>query len=603
MMVLVILGLITACDAPADATTFEVTFDAMGGSAVESRTVTLGEAVAAPADPVREGFVFGGWYLDQDYDIPYDFINPITGNLTLYARWRTEDEPPLITLTFDANGGSAVTPIVAEAGSTITAPSAPTKEGYTFGGWYLDAAFTSAFVFDEMPATSTTLYAKWMEEAAAIVTITFHTNGGSIVNAIVAEAGDPIGPPSEPTKDDYVFGGWYLDASFQTPWTVPSTMPQTDLDIYAKWVEPADLVYTVTFVTNGGSYLEPVIQSKGQAIPAPVDPVRDGYVFAGWYLDSNLTTMYSFQSQPTNDVTLYAAWTEDHAGQIRISFETFDGTPIEDMWVEPGVYTLYPTNTYLEGHVFFAWYYNAALTSRAPLGNTLTSDITLYAKYEAVDQVVVFSFDSNGGSAIPDVWQAAGRMIDPPEDPIRTGYVFNGWYSDADLSQRYYMWYTYDDITLYAGWSKLTNSDDVIIDTLREVLLAWDFTCSATVCEYEIASGFTYIVHIDTGVFIYDKHTVEEEGGYRYFDSVITIDSNWDVDYTYEVDENYGVAVHTELTLEGNVLETNYTVTFFDSNVTSEASRKDAAVSSIEYFAAFVEDLLEAAGITMDAFQ
>ncbi len=609
LVTLLLAGLLGACDAPAETTSFEVFFDTMGGSEIDAITVDLADPVSAPDDPVKEGYVFDGWYLDENYRNAYDFANPITGDLTLYAKWveDTDDDPddPIseTTITFVSNGGSAVAPITADAGSPVTAPAAPTREGFVFGGWYTDASFTTPFTFDDMPQNDVTLYAKWIAATVDTVTITFHTNGGSIVNAIVAEPGDAIGPPAEPIKEGFVFGGWYADSALTTAYEIPTVMPDVDTDVYAKWINPADLVYTVSFESNGGSFIEPVVQTKGQNITPPVDPTKDNFVFDGWFTDSQLTNAYGFDDAPTSDFTLYAAWVEDTAGMVRLSFETFDGTPIDDLWVEPGVYTLLPTHTYLEGHAFFAWYYNATLTSRAPLGIAATSDMTFYAKYEAFADIVVFTFDSNGGSYVYPIWAGVGRMVDQPDDPVKTGYDFDGWYTDEALTNPYYMWYQYEDITLYAKWTEQTNSGEVIIDTLKDVLIAWEFTCTGNVCEYEIASGFTYIVHVDTGVFIYDKHTVEEgDGGYRNFDSVITIDDNWDVDYTYSVDENFGYQINTDLTVEGNVLTATYNVTFFDSNVTTEASRFEAAVSSIEYFAAFVEDLLEAAGITMDAF-
>ncbi|HRR89959.1 MAG TPA: InlB B-repeat-containing protein, partial [Eubacteriales bacterium] len=81
------------------------------------------------------------------------------GNITLYAKWTPV---PKYTITFDSNEGSAVAPITEYAGTAITAPAAPTRENYTFGGWFTDdGTFQNAYDFTVMPEGNITLYAKW----------------------------------------------------------------------------------------------------------------------------------------------------------------------------------------------------------------------------------------------------------------------------------------------------------------------------------------------------------------------------------------------------------------------------------------------------------
>lgn len=90
--------------------------------------------------------------------VEYDFATPITGILTIKAAWTLNQ----YTITFDTDGGSAIDPITLDFGATVTAPAAPTKEGHTFAGWYLEDAPYNL----ETPVTADiTLVAKW--EAAA----------------------------------------------------------------------------------------------------------------------------------------------------------------------------------------------------------------------------------------------------------------------------------------------------------------------------------------------------------------------------------------------------------------------------------------------------
>ena len=104
--------------------------------------------------PTRSGYVFDCWYNSSN-----DKINKInlgtTGNLTLTASWLR-----ISTISFNSNGGSAVSSIVKPEGTTISAPSAPSKSGYGFIGWY-DKSLTYQYSFSVMPHDDLTLYAKW----------------------------------------------------------------------------------------------------------------------------------------------------------------------------------------------------------------------------------------------------------------------------------------------------------------------------------------------------------------------------------------------------------------------------------------------------------
>lgn len=132
------------------------------------------------------------------------------------------------TLTFETNGGSAIDPMKAAAGSAIVAPAAPTKDDCNFAGWYTDAACTLPFTFAKMPYSDMTLYAKWSEDPV----ILFETDGGSAVAAITAPAGTPIMAPADPTKEGYNFLGWVT--ADNVPFVFDS-MPAESITLYATW--------------------------------------------------------------------------------------------------------------------------------------------------------------------------------------------------------------------------------------------------------------------------------------------------------------------------------------------------------------------------------
>ncbi len=188
------------------ATSYTLTFDTNGGSAIAPITQDYGTAITAPADPTKTGYTFAGWTPAIPTTMPAE-------NMTIKAKWTVNQ----YTLTFDTNGGSTTAPITQDYGTAITAPADPTKTGYTFAGWTPAIPAT-------MPAENMTIKAKWTVNQ---YTLTFDTNGGSAIAPITQDYGTAITAPAEPTKTGYTFAGW-------TP-VIPATMPAENMTVTAQW--------------------------------------------------------------------------------------------------------------------------------------------------------------------------------------------------------------------------------------------------------------------------------------------------------------------------------------------------------------------------------
>jgi len=145
-----------------------------------------------------------------------------------------------VTVTFDSQGGSAVSAQTIVAGGKITKPTNPVKSGYTFGGWYQDATCTTVWDFSMAVTSSITLYAKWAMEqnppAPITYTVTFDAQGGSPVSSQTVIAGGKITRPVNPVKSGYVFGGWYKESTCDTVWSFDSDAVANDVTLYAKWM-------------------------------------------------------------------------------------------------------------------------------------------------------------------------------------------------------------------------------------------------------------------------------------------------------------------------------------------------------------------------------
>jgi uncharacterized repeat protein (TIGR02543 family) len=200
-----------------------VTFNSDGGSAVDNQTVYNGNLIEAPQNPTKANHRFIGWYKD---DVAWDFaFNTVTADITLTAKWEA-----IITYTvsFNSDGGSAVTEQIVEKGLKAAEPTAPTKAGYAFDGWY-NGETRWNFAADTV-TSNVTLTAKWK----VTLTVTFNSNGGSEVAAIEVPIGDKISRPTV-SKTNGILIGWFIGDS-DVEWDFDTDVVTEPITLRAEWI-------------------------------------------------------------------------------------------------------------------------------------------------------------------------------------------------------------------------------------------------------------------------------------------------------------------------------------------------------------------------------
>ena len=136
---------------------YTLTFESNGGSVIPSFTINYGDNLNI-LTTTKVGHTFEGWFTDVGLTQAFTFTTMPASNLTLYAKWTINQ----YTITFETNGGSSIASITGDYGDSVSVPNDPTREGYTFNGWYADANLTqSTTVPNAIPAENLTLYAMW----------------------------------------------------------------------------------------------------------------------------------------------------------------------------------------------------------------------------------------------------------------------------------------------------------------------------------------------------------------------------------------------------------------------------------------------------------
>ena len=179
-----IVSAVWAEDTPPDPETFTVSFDAQGGTATASQNILAGQPVSRPADPVREDYRFLGWYRDHEGLLPWDFVaDLVTGDLTLYAKWER-----VFTVSFDAQGGTAIASQSVPASQLVSRPADPVREGYRFLGWCQDQEGLLPWNFAaDLVTGDLILYAKWekVDGTYVITGVILDTDGNPVSGALV----------------------------------------------------------------------------------------------------------------------------------------------------------------------------------------------------------------------------------------------------------------------------------------------------------------------------------------------------------------------------------------------------------------------------------
>lgn len=478
------------------------------GSAPSNSTGTTGSSYTVLGNTgtlEKTGFTFAGWNTaangtGTDYAAGSTVAYPSTGQTTtLYAQWTAN----VYSLSYNANGGvnanaGAAPTQTAAFGATLTLASStynPTRDGYTFAGWYTTASGTGGTLYNpaasnfSMPAANTVLYAKW---TAVTYNVTYNGNAPQATTA--------TGTPTDATAyglnasvtaankgsltvgSGYRFTGWNTAANGTgTDYVQGATflMPLGGITLYAKWVD-ANIV--LTFDANGGVNAPPQSSAiANQQITLPNQtPTRPGYTFLGWTEASNNSgTVYSpsgAYTAPGSNGVLYAKWAAiSYTFYYNANGGTAGGSsaPVSVTGLNVGgLVTVYvvdgsnpaPTRS---GYSFTGW--NAATDGTSTNyagGSTYTmgaSNYTIYAQW--LGNPFTLTYNSNGGTVISptsEVRRADSVSNITGTTPTRSGYTFSAWNTAANGGGTTYassssLTMPASNVTLYAQWTALNN--------------------------------------------------------------------------------------------------------------------------------------------------
>ena len=295
-------------------------------------------------------------------------------------------------ITYELDGGvnSPANPSVYYEGKADIPLENATKSGYSFDGWYTDAAFSTQITAISAEQTGdVTLYAKFTPNPV-VSSITYVLDGGSNGEGNPDSYTEGSGVPSfsDASKSGYSFDGWFSDASFTNKVTSISPEQTGDVTLYAKFTF-IPVVSSITYVLDGGSNGEgnPDSYTEGSGVPSFSDASKSGYSFDGWFSDAAFTNkVTSISPEQTGDVTLYAKFTfipvVSSITYVLDVGSNGEGNP--DSYTEgSGVPSF--SDASKSGYSFDGWFSDASFTNKVTsISPEQTGDVTLYAKFTLI---------------------------------------------------------------------------------------------------------------------------------------------------------------------------------------------------------------------------
>lgn len=377
-----------------------VNFNSVGGTVIAPASFESGLTVAEPTDPTKLGFVFSGWYTSQAYDEAFDFSNGVIETITLYAKW--EEDPDydfgdyLINPDFEygtygwedseVNFAENATLNFSVVDGVLEVQTVTSGNQYSprFGQMNVPFQYgrTYQVSFEVKASAARMVYFLIGEQLNSEPWFT------SFLPLIDYRPGRFLSIGTEFETFTFTFthnqhnqrGGIMFELGRIAVSGIPSVPTNFASTLYFNYFSVVDLSADVTFETDGGSVVDPLIVEKGTTFSQPEAPTKDLHTFGGWFIDQETTIPYNFATPVTENLTLYAKW-----NPTGYAVSVFNGTESSTTYYQPLEIASVTAAPDVGDDVFSYWLLNGQIVSTMI---TYAFTVTDHTELEAVYGVV-----------------------------------------------------------------------------------------------------------------------------------------------------------------------------------------------------------------------
>ena len=296
--------------------------------------VNHNKPVSEPSEPTRNKHRFLGWFSSAEAAVKWNFDDPVTGDMTLTARWMLQHE-----ITFNSDGGLFTNgnpgTVKVDTGTLLTTEPEVSRNKHNFKGWRKDGASSDWNFEKDLVTEDMTLSARWVIQHE----VTFNADGGVFTNgnpgSVNVEAGTLLTTKPDVSRAKHKFTGWRKDGT-SSDWNFEKDLVTEDMTLTAQWVA----LHTVTFNSNGGApAMKEVYVPDGEPVgkPDPADFGKDGAVPLSWHTVQNEaeqedSNKWDFSTLVTGDMPLYAQWPARYTVTFITGKVGAGATVLVDVW-------------------------------------------------------------------------------------------------------------------------------------------------------------------------------------------------------------------------------------------------------------------------------
>lgn len=474
-----------------------INYIANGGTIAANapKTFVLGDLPITLPVPTRAGYEFGGWFLSSDFSGAAQTTIPAgtNNNVYVYAKWIKT-----YNITYHLGGGENAEDNPTEFNER-TLPltlKAPTRDGFTFGGWYQNPAYSGnqMTTIDAGTEKNVSLWAKWN---AIEYSVSYVLNGGTNSDQNVAKYSILDTPVKlyNPTRDGYLFEGWFASSDFSGErMTYLSKDNLGDVTLHAKW----SLAYTITYNTNGGfnDGRNPSVFTENTETFTLFGAEKVNYSFLGWFDNEELTgtPITQIAKGTKNNIVLWAKWSST---QITVTFNPNGGgvSPLTKVVKKGGTYGELPTPT-RAGYTFNGWGFAMPLSVGA---NTVRQD-DYTIKSGAAKEDTYFWVNQNYHLTIGNQYVVKFYAIVDPNNTWRL--------SPQNRTPEFSLKNGYNEVTFVAGDSRGFFFDDKGPSDPEHPFIITDVIIEAQTEGEVITFSTTKYVNSETQITLENNHTL-----------------------------------------------------------------------------------------------
>ncbi len=533
ILAVTVLTLVTACSffnqSSGTANKYTVTLDLNGGSGVSvSDFIDNGKLKQPDLTPVKSGFDFDGWYFDKELTQEATFGKTLTKDVTIYAKWTAR--PYKATIVLGGNDNKEIT--VNDENKFVIPSEYEEKTGYVFDGWFTDAALKTSADFTENITEDKVFYGKW---TAVKYTIEYVTDGVAkapldakyyytIEDKVVLSAPSAI-------KSGYDFLGWFdeddgevISIEKGSSGNIVLTAKFICRNNYIEYVkggsvdgsearanlpDSTSVIDIVSLITVSARATFVVKDSAGNVI-------EKGAETALAVGDNNFSVTVKAEDGTERVYTLNVHRYDDSTVLVTFSYPWLYSD--ETVSVAKGATVQKPEPKDATGYDFIGWFTDKEYNTEYDFNSAVVTEITVYAKYEAINYNVVYHagvWETDAKSPSTYTIADAVTLLSPVSkntDADEERYVFDGWYTSGNSLVTEIPAGSCGDVELFARYSlKTSNKTSYLEDTYssRTEIYASEFIDYLNYCSFarRASSDFTLLVPAseDNGSYVQDK--------------------------------------------------------------------------------------------------